>query len=152
MIRVKQPHEIEAVLPKGSDKPLFWYASNAFSSFFQGYTRAMNKMYNRTGPLFESRFKRIPVLGESYFTQLVLYVHCNPVKHKLVKNLGDYVHCSYLDYFDKCTAQTRAQTEVLDWFGGLENFRMVHKLYASTLHAPLGGASEELASVTGLLK
>ena len=112
----------------------------------------MNKMYDRTGPLFESRFKRIPVIGEDYLSQLVLYIHCNPVKHKLVKYLGNYDYCSYLDYFDNYASLTIAQKEVLDWFGGQKNFRTVHQIYASSLRVREVNSSEELVEVTRLLE
>lgn len=50
-----------------------------FSNLFNAYTKAFNKRNNRHGALFERPFKRKLVEDESYFKQLVLYIHNNPV-------------------------------------------------------------------------
>src|SRR5690606_23871260 len=56
--------------------------SRSFSNFFNAYTKAINKGYNRTGSLFQDRFKRIMVENEEYFKTLILYIHLNPSNHK----------------------------------------------------------------------
>jgi putative transposase len=59
----------------------------AFKRFFQSYSQAFNKMYNRQGNLFYKPFKRIEVDKDSQFTQTVVYIHANPLKHQIVKTL-----------------------------------------------------------------
>lgn len=70
LIRVRSEDELKKVISKYTDRPLHWHVSNGFSSFIQGYTRGMNKAYNRTGALFENPFKRIEVTHEAYFFSL----------------------------------------------------------------------------------
>ena len=53
-------------------------ASQAFSNLFNAYAKAINKVYGRTGPLFERPFKRIPVTDNKYFARLLIYIHQNP--------------------------------------------------------------------------
>ena len=90
LIRVLSTNQLTKVIKKNQDKPLHWHVSNAFSSLLQSYTRAVNNMYERTGPLFESPFKRIAVTHTSYLSALVTYIHQNPQKHGLIDDYRDY--------------------------------------------------------------
>ncbi|HSY61275.1 MAG TPA: hypothetical protein VK796_05330, partial [Cytophaga sp.] len=55
--------------------------SQQFSNLFNAYTKAFNKMYNRKGSLFIPNFKRKEINNETYMTQLMAYIHNNPVHH-----------------------------------------------------------------------
>ena len=44
------------------------------------YTRYINSKYNRIGHLFQGRDKALLIDVNSYFVELVRYVHCNPVR------------------------------------------------------------------------
>ncbi len=58
-----------------------------------------NIKYRRTGHLFQDRFKSEPINDDSYFLTVLRYVHQNPIKAKLVKNIEQYQFSSYNDYF-----------------------------------------------------
>jgi len=45
-----------------------------------GYSSYFNKKYNRTGSLFEGRFKATHVSGDIHAKYLFSYIHLNPVK------------------------------------------------------------------------
>ena len=76
----------------------------AFSNFFNSYTKSINKMYGRTGSLFEEHLKRKRVENKDYLIQLVAYIHLNPVKHNFTKNYQDYKFSSFQAYIsDKPT-------------------------------------------------
>ena len=135
MIRVKLEGEFEGRRANGIDKPPHWIVSNAFSSFFQSYTRGLNKVYKRSGPLFESPFKRIAVRDVSYFTQLIRYIHCNPSKHQLSCHYTRHAHSSFLTYLRNNESDLICVEPVLDWFGGLKNFERDHQDYANGLLA-----------------
>ena len=110
LIRVRSAEELNKIIPKGNEKPHHWHVSNGFSSFLQSYTRAMNEMYDRTGAMFESPFKRIEVKEESYFSALISYIHKNPETHGLINDFRDYVHSSYHAHLlDKTTKLNRSQ-------------------------------------------
>src|SRR5258706_95293 len=47
------------------------------------YTQKINKHHNRDGPLLRGRFKSILVQKESYFLELVRYIHLNGVRAEL---------------------------------------------------------------------
>ena len=77
-----------------------------------GYSTYFNKQYKRVGPLFQSRFKSIPVKDDRQLQALFNYVHTNPVEllepgwkdfkvknfHQATDFLKNYKWSSYLDY------------------------------------------------------
>jgi putative transposase len=64
--------------------------SKQFGHLCNGYTQSYNKMYGRMGSLFIRPFKRKSVTDEVYFTQLIAYIHNNPVHHGICKDLLDW--------------------------------------------------------------
>ena len=60
-----------------------------------------NWKYKRSGHLFQDRFKSEPVENDSYFLTVLRYIHQNPVKAGLVKNVEDYKWSSYNDYINE---------------------------------------------------
>jgi len=100
--------------------------ANQFGTLFNSYTKSYNSYYNRRGSLFESTFKRNKVEDDTYFTQLVRYIHLNPVKHGFTDGPGNWPHSSYNSYLsNKPTLLQRKR--VLQWFDGLNNFIEAHK-------------------------
>lgn len=99
--------------------------SACFKNLFTSYAQYYNKAYQEKGSLFEPRFKRRKLRFQNEIVETVLYIHCNPVKHGLVRNLPEWGHSSFVDI-------TRSQTsivekcQVIDWFEDLDNFIYVH--------------------------
>ncbi|MBP7997819.1 MAG: hypothetical protein KA338_01095 [Chloroflexi bacterium] len=101
--------------------------SQFFSNFFNAYTKAINKKYQRTGSLFQRPFGRIEVASARYFVQLITYIHHNPVKHGFVDDFHAWPYSSFSAIVS--TKPTRLEREVvLDWFGGREQFAAAHNL------------------------
>jgi putative transposase len=100
--------------------------SRQFSHLFNAYAKSINKLYGRTGSLFEERFHRLPVTSDSYFLSLVFYIHYNPQKHGLVEDYRDWKWSSYKTLISqRCTHLAR--DEVMDWFGNTSQFKEFHK-------------------------
>ena len=100
--------------------------SRHLSNFFNAYTLSINKQEDRIGSLFQRPFRRKEVNTETYFRQLVIYIHQNPVKHRFVSNIDDYPYSSFHSYF----LEERSfldKEKVLELFGGIENFRSAHE-------------------------
>ena len=70
-------------------------------SLFSAYTQAVNRQQNRQGPLFQSRFRAIPVDEERYFAHLACYIHANPVVGGLAGTDEDWPYSNYLDVIGK---------------------------------------------------
>lgn len=54
-----------------------------------GHAVTYNLRHKRQGHLFQNRYKSIVVEEEPYFLELVRYIHRNPVRSGIVKDLGE---------------------------------------------------------------
>ncbi len=99
--------------------------SRAFSNLFNAYSKAINKSYNRKGSLFQDRFKRIVIEDEEYLKTLLLYIHLNPKRHKLIEDFSNYKHSSYQSII-KTHPSFLQKKDVLELFGGHDNFVYCH--------------------------
>ncbi len=69
-----------------------------FSNFFNAYTKAFNKMYDRRGKLFLTPFKRKAIKSTAQFLNTWKYIHQNPVRHQFTKDLFEWPFSSIHDY------------------------------------------------------
>lgn len=97
----------------------------AFKRFFQSYALAFNKVHNRSGNFFNKPFKRVEVSEDSYLTQIVIYIHANPVKHGLVQDFSNYYWSSWNSYLSNAPSKLLRE-DVLEWFGGKDAFIKAH--------------------------
>ncbi|WP_299439117.1 hypothetical protein [uncultured Aquimarina sp.] len=99
--------------------------SQSFSNFFNAYTKAFNKRYDRVGSLFQRPFKRIKIKDEKYLKSLIVYIHLNPESHKLSNDFESYSYSSYYSLISsKMTGIERIK--VIKLFNDVENFKFVH--------------------------
>ena len=80
-----------------------------------GYTMYFNRKYERSGSLFQGRFKATHVADDRYLRYLISYIHLNPIKLiepkwketgiadkvRAERYLEDYTQSSYLDYLGR---------------------------------------------------
>ena len=59
------------------------------------YVRYFNSKYERTGTIWEGRYKSCLVDSEQYLFTLHKYIEMNPIKANIVKSLDDYKWSSY---------------------------------------------------------
>ena len=59
------------------------------------YTQAYNRRHNKTGHLFQGRYKSILVDEESYLLELSRYIVLNPVKAGMVERVNQWKWSSY---------------------------------------------------------
>jgi len=62
------------------------------------YTNYYNKKRERTGHLFQGRYKAILVEADEYAKELSRYIHLNPVRAGMVDNPEEYIWSSYRYY------------------------------------------------------
>ncbi len=110
--------------------------------FFTSYSMAFNKQHGRNGNLFHRPFKRVEVHKDSHFTQAVIYIHANAMKHKLCKDFTQYPWSSWHSLIsDKPTLLCRKQ--LLDWFGGRDRMISIHQSKSEYYYASDVGIEEE---------
>ena len=100
--------------------------SEQFRRFFLSYSKSIKKQEGGTGSLFEKNFKRIHVDSDSYFTSLVNYIHRNPQTHGITNNYKAYNYSSFKAFLSDGATRLKRK-EVLDWFGGKEEFLCYHE-------------------------
>ena len=74
---------LEQVFKRLCGKFVYWY----------------NAKYQRTGHLFQDRFKSEPVDTQEYLQTVIRYIHQNPVKAGICKKISEYAYSSYAAYF-----------------------------------------------------
>ena len=62
------------------------------------YAQRYNRANAYDGPLFRGRFKSILVDGDTYLLQLVRYIHRNPLRSNLIRDLDNYKWSSHVGY------------------------------------------------------
>jgi putative transposase len=62
------------------------------------YTTYFNVKRDRSGHLFQGRYKAILVEKDEYAKELSRYIHLNPVRGKMVESPEEYVWSSYQSY------------------------------------------------------
>ncbi len=72
--------------------------SEALKRVAGSYVRWYNSKYQRTGHLFQDRFKSEAVENDGYLLTVLRYIHMNPVKAGLCKDPGAYKYSSYCEY------------------------------------------------------
>ena len=104
-----------------------------------GYANYFNQKYERTGTLFQGRFKSILVTEENHFIHLPYYIHFNPLDltesdwrtgkindyQKAMNFLNSYRWSSHLDYIGKKNFPSIISTKFLnEIWGGSQKYKL----------------------------
>jgi REP element-mobilizing transposase RayT len=65
------------------------------------YTNYVNRKRDRSGHLFQGRYKAIVIERDSYLLELSRYLHLNPVRAKMVRRPEEYPYSSYESYITR---------------------------------------------------
>ncbi|MCB0736031.1 MAG: transposase [Bacteroidetes bacterium] len=110
--------------------------SDQFKKLFSAYSRAINNQENRMGSLFMKPFKRKLIDTESYYSEVIRYIHHNPIKHGLMTNFSSYKWSSYQSLLaDGPTFLNRSF--VLGWYGNRDEFIKFHEIDGKELDKSL---------------
>jgi putative transposase len=128
LVKIKNEQEIRTIFndDKNTDHTIETIISQQFSNFFNGYSQTINKMFTRTGSLFETPFRRKEITSNEYLTQIILYIHLNPIKHKLSIDYKTFLYSSYHAIINSNTIESN---KVIEWFGNKNDFIQNHDLF-----------------------
>ncbi len=83
------------------------------------YSVWYNRRHQRSGHLFQGRFKSFLIENERYFVGMGLYIHGNPLRAGIVERLADYPWSSYGIYANPNIQCSWIKKDlVLGYFGG----------------------------------
>lgn len=99
---------------------------NGITSFMKkistGYAMYFNKKYERSGVLFQGRFKSIHIKSNSHLLYASVYVNCNSRIHG-IENAEKYPWCSLPEYLGKSGNICR-NSSIVDQFKDREEYRI----------------------------
>jgi len=104
----------------------YLHPSRQFAHLFNRYTKNFNNWNKREGKLFDSPFKRIRIDNNFYLTNLICYIHRNPLHHGLTEKYNSYPYSSYNIILSEQTTLLQRR-QVLSHFGGKSNFLKAHR-------------------------
>ncbi|MDO6763758.1 transposase [Agarivorans sp. 1_MG-2023] len=93
--------------------------SQMMQSLGRMYVLYFNRRYQRSGTLWEGRFKSCLIESEAYFMQVCRYIELNPVRANMVSDPADYSWSSY-----QCSA-----------LGKRSSLQSEHELYVRLGHS-----------------
>jgi len=98
-----------------------------------GYAQYWNRKYRKVGHVFQGRYKAILCQKDAYLSELVRYIHLNPVRAKLVGQAVEYRWSSHRAYlgWEKC-AWVDSEV-VLRYFGAKR--KRAEATYRAFVHA-----------------
>lgn len=115
------------------------------------YAVTFNLRYKRSGHLFQNRYKSFLCDEESYFLELVRYIHLNPLRAGLVdtlENLAAYPWCGHAVVLGKRSMQGQTTDEVLGRFGKTQKAARIK--YLAFIADGLGQEAPDPEQVHGL--
>ena len=68
---------------------------------FNRYSKAYNVLYQHSGTLFQGRYQAKHVDSQVYLMQLCRYIHGNPVRHGICRNLNDWQYSNYPEWIGR---------------------------------------------------
>ena len=87
-----------------------------------GYTNYFNKKHNRSGSLFQGKFKSVHINTNEYLLWLSGYVNGNAEIHK-ISEAKDYRWCSYQDFLGKRNGTLCNKEIILSQFKNLAEYK-----------------------------
>lgn len=78
----EEKEDLDIIFKRIGSRYVYWY----------------NNKYQRTGHLFQDRYRSEPIDTDSYFLAVLRYIHQNPVKAGLCQDAASYKWSSYSDY------------------------------------------------------
>jgi len=128
--------------------------SSLMQRFLTSYGVYFNKKHERTGYLYQNRYKSIQCSTESYFLELLRYIHLNPVRSGIIENvdtLGSYPwtgHGALIGQTDRTWQETKS---TLSYFSKSEDTARI-KYNNFVLEGLKNNADEERVKFESVLK
>jgi len=95
------------------------------------YTKRFNLRHNRSGHLFQGRYKNMLIQNDAYLSQLSYYIHRNPLRAGMVRRLADYKWSSYRAYAYGKSHQTWLNAKVI--LSQFANVKDQHQAYRESM-------------------
>ena len=99
------------------------------------FSRAFNRRWRRTGPLWQSRYQAQLIKDQRYFDQVMVYIHVNPVRAGIVADPVDHAFSGHREIMGKVS---KPLIDVDEALAGLGNtVRAARREYLRRIRAAL---------------
>jgi putative transposase len=123
------PNHFHLILQQRKEKGISMFMQRVLTA----YAMYFNKKNNRSGGLFQGKFKAAHVVSNEYLLYLSAYVNCNNFIHRLNNDPQKWFFSSYLDYAGKRNGNLCDMGIILDQFNNsskdYENFCKMNAEY-----------------------
>lgn len=139
VLKYKNDNEVQIIayclMPNHFHFILYQVAENGISHFIKsvcdGYAKAINKMYEKSGHLFEGKYKLKHIDDEQYLLHLSRYIHLNPVEANLATKPEDWKFSSYGEYIGRTHSNIVTPSIVLNHFKNVNDYENFVQEYKS---------------------
>jgi hypothetical protein len=123
-----------------------------------GYAINFNLRHHRAGHLFQNRYKAIICDLEKYFLELVPYIHLNPLRARLVKDLTElagYQWCGHRSALGRYPDDILERAALLSHFGESEKSSLakytlvMEEKAAAAVRPDFSGGGQQRSSISG---
>lgn len=87
---------------------------DGISQLLNSYTKYINTKHDRVGPLFQGRYKSVPVVSDDQMIHLVRYILLNPYVDHLVSSPEKYKWSSYAEILPDSGIKSDSASEVVN--------------------------------------
>lgn len=112
------PNHFHLLLKENKEKGI----TNFMKKISTGYAMYFNKKYERSGVLFQGRFKSVHIRSNSHLLYTSVYVNCNSQIHG-IENAEKYSWCSLPGYLGK-SGNICQNSIIVDQFEDREEYRI----------------------------
>ena len=116
--------------PSGNISQIMHHINGAYTTYF-------NVKRDRSGHLFQGRYKGILIDADEYAKELSRYIHLNPVRAKIVEKPEEYKWSSFQDYIGERKPSEWLKREFILGYFGARPLR-AQKMYGSFVNSLLG--------------
>ena len=116
--------------PSGNISQIMHHINGAYTTYF-------NVKRDRSGHLFQGRYKGILIDADEYAKELSRYIHLNPVRAKIVEKPEEYKWSSFQDYIGERKPSEWLKREFILGYFGTRPLR-AEKMYGFFVNSLLG--------------
>ena len=118
-----------------------------------GYAVTFNRRHHRCSRLFQNRYKSILCQEETYFLELVRYIHLNPIRAGIVKDIDSLEHHAFAGHSRIVGKHANAWQDVDSVLGHFGRPRdLIRKRYREFVEKGIEKSRDPLLTGGGLLR
>lgn len=112
------PNHYHYILRQIAEKGIERY----MQKFGNSYTKYFNEKHQRSGALFQGKFKSTHIKSNAQLLRMSVYVNCNSEIHK-IHSARNYRWCSFSEYLGESSEKLCSKRVILSHFKDKEDYR-----------------------------